>query len=384
MRIAHVSDCFAPRVGGIETQVGDLAAHQVAAGHEVHVLTATAASPGAAARWSGTGTDSRGVVVHRLASRWVGGLPVNPRGTTLLHEVIEELAPDVVHVHAGVVSPFAYQGARVARALRRPLAITWHCMLDGVEPLVRRGADALGWDGESAALSAVSEVAAERVARSFPVEGAPAEVGVLPNGLTISDWRPSGPPRAADGVLRLVATQRVAPRKRTRVLVDVLADATAELGRGAVSLTVAGDGPDAGAVRRHARRRGVADATTLLGRVPRTSLPQLYAGRDVFVSPARLEAFGIAALEARTAGLPIVARAGTGVASFVADGTDGLLADDDAGLAAAVVRLARDDALREAIRDHNRTVAPAADWADVLSAAEREYARARRLLPFVP
>ena len=41
MRIVHVSDCFAPRTGGIETQVGDLARHQARAGHEVHVLTAT-------------------------------------------------------------------------------------------------------------------------------------------------------------------------------------------------------------------------------------------------------------------------------------------------------------------------------------------------------
>ena len=35
MRIVHVSDCYAPRTGGIESQVRDLARAQVAAGHEV-------------------------------------------------------------------------------------------------------------------------------------------------------------------------------------------------------------------------------------------------------------------------------------------------------------------------------------------------------------
>ncbi|WP_328587627.1 glycosyltransferase family 4 protein [Serinibacter arcticus] len=377
----------APR-RGIETQVGDLAAHQVAAGHEVHVLTATAADPrdggDARSRHASVTTTADGVRVHRLASRLVGGLPVHPRGSALIARRLRALAPDVVHVQAGVLSPFAFQGARAARAANLPLAITWHCMLDGVERPLRAGARVLGWDGESAALSAVSDVAARRVASAFPVEGGPADVGVLPNGLDVAAWAPTGPPRGADGVLRLVATQRVAPRKRTRTLVQTLAGARAVLGAGRVELTIAGDGPDAAAVRREAERLGVADAVHLLGRVPRAQLPALYARHDVFVSPARLEAFGIAALEARASGLPVVALDGTGITSFVTDEVDGLLAVDDAALISAVVRLAQDAALRGAIADHNRTVPPAADWSDVLAAAEREYARARRLVRFVP
>ncbi|GMA32218.1 glycosyltransferase family 4 protein [Litorihabitans aurantiacus] len=397
MRIVHVSDCFAPRVGGIETQVGDLAAHQVAAGHEVHVLTATAGAPGddgdapggaggaggaGGDRYRSVTTTAGGVRLHRIASRLVAGLPVHPRGSALIARRLRALAPDVVHVHAGVLSPFAFQGARSARAARLPLAITWHCMLDGVEAPLRFGARALRWDGESAALSAVSDVAAQRVAHAFPVEGAPGEVGVLPNGLDVAAWAPAGEARADDGVLRLVATQRVAPRKRTRTLVRTLAGAREVLGSGAVELSIAGDGPDVAAVRREAERLGVADAVHLLGRVPRGDLPALYARHDAFVSPARLEAFGIAALEARTSGLPVVALAGTGITSFVTDEREGLLADDDAGLVAAVVRLAREEGLRERIAAHNRAVPPAADWRDVLAAAEREYARARRLLPF--
>src|SRR5699024_2559536 len=41
MRIVHVSDAYAPRVGGMETQVRSLAEQQARAGHEVYVLTAT-------------------------------------------------------------------------------------------------------------------------------------------------------------------------------------------------------------------------------------------------------------------------------------------------------------------------------------------------------
>ena len=41
MRIVHVTDCYLPRLGGIETQVADLVRHQIAAGHDVHVVTRT-------------------------------------------------------------------------------------------------------------------------------------------------------------------------------------------------------------------------------------------------------------------------------------------------------------------------------------------------------
>ena len=41
MRVALLSDCYPPRLGGIETQVRDLGRQLLAAGHEVHVYTAT-------------------------------------------------------------------------------------------------------------------------------------------------------------------------------------------------------------------------------------------------------------------------------------------------------------------------------------------------------
>src|SRR5699024_7516036 len=42
LRIAIVSDCYVPRLGGIEMQAHDLARNLVAAGHEVVAITPTA------------------------------------------------------------------------------------------------------------------------------------------------------------------------------------------------------------------------------------------------------------------------------------------------------------------------------------------------------
>jgi glycosyltransferase involved in cell wall biosynthesis len=366
MRILHVSDCYAPRTGGIETQVRDLARAQVRAGHEVHVLTAT---PGPAGERGGLVTEDDGVQVHRLAARLPFDLPINPVAPPRMRALVRGLAPDVVHVHAGVVSPFAYDGARVARGERVPLAITWHCMLDGMVPTLRAAARLGGWRGAPAALSAVSAAAAERVQGVFGVP-----VGVVPNGMDLEEWRPG--PGEASSTLRCVATMRLAPRKRGPALIAVVEDAMTQLEPGQLTVEVLGDGPSRSAMDRRVRRRGLGHVVTLRGRVSREEVRATYLHADVFVAPAVLEAFGIAALEARAAGLVVVARRGTGIEEFITHGVDGLLVDDDAGMARALVRLATEPGLLAALRGHARVHRPVQGWRVTLAAVQAEYARA--------
>ena len=75
-------------------------------------------------------------------------------------------------------------------------------------------------------------------------------------------------------------------------------------------------------------------------------LRSIYRQADLFVAPAFLESFGIAALEARCAGLPVLAMRGTGITEFVADRREGLLADGDAGMTKALVEIATNTELR--------------------------------------
>jgi glycosyltransferase involved in cell wall biosynthesis len=86
----------------------------------------------------------------------------------------------------------------------------------------------------------------------------------------------------------------------------------------------------------------------------------------VFVAPANLESFGIAALEARCAGLPVVAKAQTGIREFVAHEQEGLLAANDADMARELTRIVNDRMLRERIAQHNRTTPSPVDWTDVV------------------
>ena len=370
MRIVHVSDCYAPRSGGIEIQVRDLARGQVAAGHEVHVLTATIErdrSPGSA------GED--GVQVHRLGLRLARDVPVNPGAARRMRALFRQLDPDVVHVHAGVVSPFAFDGARVALRAGVPLAITWHCMLDGILPMLRAGVRLSRWRNAPVALSAVSRVAGERVERVF---GRP--VSVVPNGIDLQRWVAavrSDP--AAEGPLRCVATMRLAPRKRGPALIDIISVATRQLGPGGIAVQIIGGGPAQPIMRRRLRRRGLGDVVRMRGRLERGRLLEEYERADVFIAPASLEAFGIAALEARTAGLVVVGRRGTGLEEYVTDGVDGLLVDDDAGVARALGELAQDRELLGSLSRHARKHLPKQGWAATQEAAMAEYQRAQAL-----
>src|SRR5690606_17017864 len=70
----------------------------------------------------------------------------------------------------------------------------------------------------------------------------------------------------------------------------------------------------------------------------------------LFVLPAVLESFGIAALQARAAGLPVVARREGGVGGFVRHGHDGLLAGSDQEMGDLLVSLLGEPGALERLR----------------------------------
>ena len=79
---------------------------------------------------------------------------------------------------------------------------------------------------------------------------------------------------------------------------------------------------------------------------------------------------------ARSAGLAVVALRSSGVRDFITDGVDGLLADDDAGLARELASLLGDDELLERIKTHNYENAPLPEWGTVVQMHVNTYRRA--------
>jgi glycosyltransferase involved in cell wall biosynthesis len=118
------------------------------------------------------------------------------------------------------------------------------------------------------------------------------------------------------------------------------------------------------------------DWVEMTGRLERHEISQRLAGADVYVAPAVLESFGIAALEARCAGVPVVASSRSGVGEFLRHGVEGLLARDDCAMAEALVSLLTDSSLRTSIAAHNQTVRTGYDWQAACDNAERKYRQA--------
>jgi glycosyltransferase involved in cell wall biosynthesis len=363
VRIVHVTDCYLPRLGGIELQVHDLASRQVAAGHDVTVVTTTAGpSPVGEplrVRRSGPGRAER--ICYRHTRSGVSGL------TRTLDRY------NLVHVHASSFSPLAFLAAHHAAGRGVPTVATVHSLWAKATPLFRAADGLTGWGDWQVAWSAVSNAAAVPLRRIVP---RPDEVTILANGVDPEQWRVDHSP-APPGKLRIAAVSRLARRKRLLQLMEILDEVNGRLPRGcSLDVRILGEGPQRNDIERYLRQHHMDGWVHLLGRRTRAEIRSTFARSDLFVAPASLESFGIAALEARCAGLPVVALAGTGVEDFVAPGQEGWLVGSDAAMVETIVSLARSPEVLARVAAHNRSVPASISWATVMDVCETLYRQA--------
>ncbi len=144
----------------------------------------------------------------------------------------------------------------------------------------------------------------------------------------------------ATGAFRIVAAGRLAPAKGH----DLLIEAAATLvGQGKdFKIDIYGKGALHPALAGQIERLGLAARVHLRGH--ELDLARAFAGAHLCVLPSRREGFGNVAVEAMAAGLPVLAAAVSGPASFIRDGANGFLfpPGNSAALAAAVAELMAD------------------------------------------
>lgn len=367
MKIAIASDWFAPRLGGIESQLLQLAERLGSRGNEVDVLTST---PGAS---DGDAFRVRPLDVITLPKLQ---LAVSPALLPVLHRELRR-GYDVVHAHVSVVSPVGYAAAAVARSLGLPTVLTFHSILRNKTYLLR-AVNAVADVAKSAAVwSGVSDLVAGQVRHAL---GA-ADVVVLPNGIDLGFWRATRSASRApqsEGIT-LVSTMRLRRKKRPRHLVRAFARAATRSGA-AARLLIVGDGPARAALQREIRELGLGEGRArveMLGWLDPDRLRSIYADANGFVLASTRESFGIAALEARAAGLPVIAMEASGSREFLRHETNALICGDDAELMQSIVRFMRDEQLRARLAN-GPTDLERYDWSAVLAQHEATYERARR------
>jgi glycosyltransferase involved in cell wall biosynthesis len=178
--------------------------------------------------------------------------------------------------------------------------------------------------------------------------------------------------RTAAGAVRFVCAGHLLPNKGQLELIEAFAQV-----RGRYTLALAGDGGRdrryAARVSRAAAKLGVAKVK-LLGPLTAAQLLRLFQRSDAFVSASVYESYGIAAAEALSTGLPVVAWAEGGLWEFLAprDNAVQVAPRDQAGLARAVSQLCDDRALLRRLQVGARRSARALPcWDDAAVRLER-------------
>jgi glycosyltransferase involved in cell wall biosynthesis len=322
------------------------------AGHEVVVITSIDGP-----------AEVEGIRVHRLRVPLLPfSIPFTPRTFRLVADILSDEQVDVAHFHGGIVSPLAYFAAYSSQHSGIPTVVTTHCLWSYATPVFSALDKLFKWRDWDVVLSAVSGVAAAPVRR---IVGDARDVIVLPNGVDNHAWEVA---HADDDErpITIVSVMRLAPRKRPLHLLKMIRKVRDQTPDAALRVLVIGDGPERSSLERYVRSHDLADVVQLVGRRTRDEIRDIFAEADIFVAPANLESFGIAALEARCAGLPVVAKARTGIREFVEHGREGLLARSDRDMVDQIVRLVRDRELRLVISKNNRETPSPVDWSDVV------------------
>ncbi|HVU50533.1 MAG TPA: N-acetyl-alpha-D-glucosaminyl L-malate synthase BshA [Polyangia bacterium] len=327
--------CFST-FGGSGVVAAEVATALARRGHRVHVFSD--APPG---RLQG------GAVFHRVSAPAYPQLGHDLYTLALASSIIDvarTVGLDLVHAHYALPHAVSAELARQVREAeapgRAPLVVTTlhgtDTTLVGIDPTFRpltRFAVA-----SSDAVTVPSAWLAEATRRNLELP-AGFPIDVVPNFVDTARFAPA--PAAAPPFLVHVSNFR--PLKRVGDVVRIFARVRA--GR-AVRLRLIGDGPERAAVEALARELGVAGDVELVGE--REDLPALLAGAAAFLLPSETESFGLAALEALAAGVPVVASRVGGLPEVVRDGEDGFLhaVGEVAAMAASAARLLDDAALR--------------------------------------
>jgi glycosyltransferase involved in cell wall biosynthesis len=182
-------------------------------------------------------------------------------------------------------------------------------------------------------------------------------VALVYHGLDTSRFpAPAALPESHGGPSRLLAVGRAVPKKGFDDLLAALARLPAHLSWQLVHL---GGGEGLGALRREARRLGIADRVQWLGPQPQERVIEEYRRADLFVLPCRIAGDGDrdglpnVLMEAQSQRLACVSTRLSGIPELIIDNETGVLVAprDIAALARAIERLLADPVLRRRLAE---------------------------------
>lgn len=337
--------CF-PTLGGSGTIATEIGLGLGRRGHEVHFICYDVPARLRAAQTAEKGTF--GLHFHKveIADYPLPHLDLYTMAlATRMFEVSREQRLDLLHVHYALPHAtsayFSRELLREAGAAMPRLITTLH----GTDITFFGSARSVHAANRFALLRSDGLTAPSLFLKQTAYEklGLPAclPFEVIPNFVDTERFRPPEV-RKKDGPPVLIHSSNFRPLKRIEDVVRILALVRKKT---PAMLLLIGDGPERPRMERLVQELALGDAVRFLGM--KLDFSSLLRHADVFLLPSATEGFGLAALEALSSGVPVVASKIGGIPEVVADGETGFLCapGDVVEMAAAVLRLLGDSAL---------------------------------------
>jgi N-acetyl-alpha-D-glucosaminyl L-malate synthase BshA len=282
--------------------------------------------------------------------------PSNLALATKMVEVVENYTLDVLHVHYAM--PFA-TSAYLAKQIMLPRQLGVITTLHGTDITVV-GAEPAFFRltqfsmQSSDRLTAVSQFLKERAEATF---GVTRPIEVIYNFVDPRVFAPRTQGRlrlGGPGTKVLMHASNFRPVKNIPVVIQVFAEVRKRL---EAKLVMVGDGPEKAGAEALARELGVHRDVLFLGN--QDCMEEMLPLADVFLLPSSSESFGLVALEAMSAEVPVICSNVGGLPEVVEHGYTGFLHDPAhvAGFTASALKLLTNDTLRRTMGRRGRRVA---------------------------
>jgi len=227
---------------------------------------------------------------------------------------------------------------------------------------------------QSDAITAVSSNLRDETYKNFPIR---KNIEVIRNFVDVKRFRK----KPIDAFRKVIApeNERIvthASNFRRLKRVDDVVKIFAEINKALPSkLLLVGDGPERPMAESLCRDLDICDDVRFVGR--QEQIEEILAISDLFLLPSDYESFGLAALEAMAAGVPVISTNAGGLPEINVQGKTGFLSQvgNVQEMAANAIHLLQDDQLLEQFKNNAKEQADTFDIANVVPQYEALYDR---------